>query len=104
VRPDPSTELVLRNRFGFLVSFEVLLVGFSVIFSVSIKVVDLAQKMTIKAGEILKVLMGMGVMVTLNDVIDQDTALLVVEEMGHIGVASKEETIEDVVITFSIGF
>jgi translation initiation factor IF-2 len=54
--------------------------------------------MTTKAGEVLKVLMGMGVMVTLNDVIDQDTALLVVEEMGHKGVASKEETIEDTLI------
>ncbi|RUM84988.1 MAG: translation initiation factor IF-2, partial [Candidatus Thioglobus sp.] len=64
----------------------------------NIKVVDLAQKMATKAGEVLKVLMGMGVMVTLNDVIDQDTALLVAEEMGHKGVASKEETIEDTLI------
>jgi len=64
----------------------------------NIKVVDLAQRMATKAGEVLKVLMGMGVMVTLNDVIDQDTALLVVEEMGHKGVASKEETIEDALI------
>ncbi|HIG88724.1 MAG TPA: translation initiation factor IF-2, partial [Candidatus Thioglobus sp.] len=64
----------------------------------NIKVTDLAQKMTTKAGEVLKVLMGMGVMVTLNDVIDQDTALLVVEEMGHKGVVSKEETIEDTLI------
>ncbi len=64
----------------------------------NIKVLDLAQKMTTKAGEVLKVLMGMGVMVTLNDVIDQDTALLVVEEMGHKGVASKEETVEDTLI------
>ena len=39
--------------------------------------------MKTKAGEVLKVLMGMGVMATLNDVLDQDTALLVVEEMGH---------------------
>jgi len=61
-------------------------------------VIDLAQKMTTKAGEVLKVLMGMGVMVTLNDVIDQDTALLVVEEMGHKGVASKQETIEDTLV------
>ncbi|SMM99868.1 Translation initiation factor 2 [uncultured Candidatus Thioglobus sp.] len=61
----------------------------------NIKVADLAQKMATKAGEVLKVLMGMGVMVTLNDVIDQDTALLVVEEMGHKGVISKEETVED---------
>ncbi|RUM84540.1 MAG: translation initiation factor IF-2, partial [Candidatus Thioglobus sp.] len=64
----------------------------------NIKVVDLAQKMATKAGEVLKVLMGMGVMVTLNDVIDQDTALLVAEEMGHKGVASREETIEDTLI------
>jgi translation initiation factor IF-2 len=64
----------------------------------NIKVSDLAQKMTIKAGEVLKVLMGMGVMVTLNDVIDQDTALLVVEEMGHKGIASVEETVEDTLI------
>ncbi len=64
----------------------------------NIKVSDLAQKMATKAGEVLKVLMGMGVMATLNDVIDQDTALLVVEEMGHTGVVSKEETIEDKLI------
>ena len=64
----------------------------------NIKVSDLAQKMTTKAGEVLKVLMGMGVMVTLNDVIDQDTALLVVEEMGYTGVVSVEETVEDTLI------
>ncbi len=64
--------------------------------SENIKISDLAQKMTTKAGEVLKVLMGMGVMATLNDVIDQDTALLVVEEMGHNGIASKEETVEDI--------
>ncbi|KAA0446046.1 MAG: translation initiation factor IF-2 [Candidatus Thioglobus sp.] len=64
----------------------------------NIKVGDLAQKMATKVGEVLKVLMGMGVMVTLNDVIDQDTALIVVEEMGHTGVASVDATIEDVAI------
>jgi translation initiation factor IF-2 len=64
----------------------------------NIKVVDLAQKMKTKAGEVLKVLMKMGVMVTLNDVIDQDTALLVVEEMGHTGVASAAATVEDTLI------
>ena len=64
----------------------------------NIKVSDLAQKMTTKAGEVLKVLMGMGVMATLNDVIDQDTALLVVEEMGYTGVVSVEETVEDTLI------
>ena len=54
--------------------------------------------MTTKAGEVLKVMMGMGVMATLNDVIDQDTAMLVVEEMGHTPIASSEETVEDTLI------
>jgi translation initiation factor IF-2 len=63
-----------------------------------IKISELALKMTTKAGEVLKVMMGMGVMATLNDVIDQDTAILVVEEMGHTPIASNEETVEDTLI------
>ena len=54
--------------------------------------------MTTKAGEVLKVMMGMGVMATLNDVIDQDTAMLVVEEMGHTPLVSNEETVEDTLV------
>ncbi len=49
----------------------------------NISVLDLAQKMTIKAAEVIAVLMKMGVMVTINQVIDQDTAILVAEELGH---------------------
>jgi len=64
----------------------------------TIKISDLALSMATKAGEVLKVMMGMGVMATLNDVIDQDTAILVVEEMGHKPIASNEETIEDTLI------
>ena len=64
----------------------------------TIKISELALKMTTKAGEVLKVMMGMGVMATLNDVIDQDTAMLVVEEMGHTPVASSEETVEDTLV------
>ena len=67
----------------------------------NIKISDLALKMATKAGEVLKVMMGMGVMATLNDVIDQDTAMLVVEEMGHNPVASKEATVEDTLVTES---
>ena len=64
----------------------------------TIKISELALKMTTKAGEVLKVMMSMGVMATLNDVIDQDTAMLVVEEMGHTPIASNEETIEDTLV------
>ncbi|MGI9342294.1 MAG: translation initiation factor IF-2, partial [Gammaproteobacteria bacterium] len=49
----------------------------------SITVGELAQKMAIKANEVIKVMMNMGVMVTINQIIDQDTAVLVVEEVGH---------------------
>ena len=44
---------------------------------------ELAQRMSVKAGEVIKTLMGMGVMATINQMVDQDTATLVVEEMGH---------------------
>ncbi len=49
----------------------------------NITVGDLAQKMAVKASEVIKTLMGMGVMATINQVLDQDTAVLVTEEMGH---------------------
>jgi translation initiation factor IF-2 len=48
-----------------------------------ISVGDLAQQMSIKAGEVIKELMKLGVMATINQMIDQDTATLVVEELGH---------------------
>ena len=44
---------------------------------------ELAQRMSVKAGEVIKTLMGMGVMATINQPLDQDTAVLVVEELGH---------------------
>lgn len=49
----------------------------------SITVSALSQKMTVKAAEVIKVLMGLGVMATINQAIDQETAMLVVEELGH---------------------
>jgi translation initiation factor IF-2 len=50
----------------------------------SISVSELAQRMAVKGNEVVKVLFNMGAMVTINQVIDQDTATLVVEEMGHV--------------------
>ncbi|MDH5471468.1 MAG: translation initiation factor IF-2 [Gammaproteobacteria bacterium] len=49
----------------------------------TIKVSELAQKMSMKSAEVIKLMMKMGVMATINQVIDQDTAVLVVEECGH---------------------
>ncbi len=62
--------------------------------SEEITVSDLAQKMSVKAVELIKILMGMGIMATINQVIDQDTASLVVEEMGHTVVLRSDENLE----------
>ncbi len=64
----------------------------------SITVAELAQKMSIKASAVIKKLMELGAMVTINQVIDQDTALLVVEEMGHIATAVKETEVEETLL------
>jgi translation initiation factor IF-2 len=61
----------------------------------TVTVAELAQKMAVKANEVIKVLMNMGVMVTINQPIDQDTAVLVVEEMGHTAKLLRENEIED---------
>ncbi len=55
----------------------------------TISVADLAHKMSVKATEVIKNLMKMGQMVTINQVLDQDTAMIVVEELGHKAVAAK---------------
>ena len=60
----------------------------------SITVSDLAQRMSVKATEVIKTLMKMGVMATINQILDQDTAVLVVEEMGHTPVLQVENVLE----------
>ncbi len=61
----------------------------------SITVSDLAAKMSVKATEVIKIMMGMGAMVTINQMLDQDTAALLVEEMGHKVKLVSESAIED---------
>ncbi|MGD2119419.1 MAG: translation initiation factor IF-2 [Chromatiales bacterium] len=60
----------------------------------TIAVSELAQRMSVKAAEVIKELMKMGMMVGINQSIDQDTAALVVEEMGHKVVFQKDEDVE----------
>lgn len=61
----------------------------------TITVAELAKRMSVKAAEVIKVMMGLGAMATINQVIDQDTAIIVVEEMGHKPHPLKENAIED---------
>ncbi len=71
------------NQHGFQVPTEP--VVHEVLVPETITVADLAHKMAVKGVEVVKTLMKMGMMVTINQSLDQETALIVVEEMGHIG-------------------
>ena len=61
----------------------------------TINVGELAKMMAVKGGEVVKNLMSLGVVATINDVIDQETAILVVEEIGHNGIATEQENLEE---------
>jgi translation initiation factor IF-2 len=65
----------------------------------TISVSDLAKLMAVKSTEVIKALMQMGMMVTINQPLDQDTAILVVEEMGHSGKPLQEKDIEQELIS-----
>lgn len=64
----------------------------------TITVAELANKMAVKATEIIKMMMKMGEMVTINQVIDQETAQLVAEELGHKVILRKENELEEAVL------
>jgi len=61
----------------------------------AITVAELASRMAVKAGDLIKVMMRNGVMATINQTLDQDTAVLMVEEMGHVAKAVKDTAFED---------
>ena len=63
-----------------------------------IQVGELAKLITIKGGEIVKTLMSLGVAATINDSIDQETGILVVEELGHNGIAFNDSSVEDEIL------
>ena len=65
----------------------------------TITVSELAEKMAVKAAEVIKVIMKLGDMVTINQVIDQETAQVVAEEMGHKVIIRKENELEEQVLS-----
>ncbi len=61
----------------------------------TISVGELAQRLGVKAAELIKTLFGMGVVVTINQLLDQDTAVLVIEELGHRAKVLREDALEE---------
>ncbi len=70
---------------------------------VTISVADLAQKMSVKAAEVIKVLMKFGTMATINQLIEQETAVIVVEELGHTAKLIKDYSSEPIIQVESQG-
>jgi len=66
-----------------------------------ITVAELAQRMSVKGTEVVKVMMNLGTMVTINQTIDQETAAIVVEEMGHTPILQKENALEEAIVAAS---
>ncbi|WP_163546996.1 translation initiation factor IF-2 N-terminal domain-containing protein, partial [Klebsiella pneumoniae] len=69
-----------------------------VVIGETISVADLANKMAVKGSEVIKTMMKMGAMATINQVLDQETAQLVAEEMGHKVILRRENELEEQVM------
>ena len=69
----------------------------------TITVADLAQKLALKGGEVVKALFKMGVMATINQTIDHDTAVLVTEELGHKAVRANTDDAEEALLALAEG-
>jgi translation initiation factor IF-2 len=95
-RPEPVSA---AGKHGFAMPTEPVVKEVAV--PENITVGDLAKEMAVKAPELIKVMMGMGVMATINQVLDQDTAMLVVEEMGH-KAYQKQATDAEAVLTAEV--
>jgi len=89
-----SEELKSKHAFSTPTEKKV----FDVEIPETIKVGDLAQKMSVKAAELIKIMMKMGSMVTINQMLDQETASILVEELGHNPIIMDESAMEDVLI------
>jgi len=92
-KPKTSKPLKVENEHTFTKPVEK--VVREVKIPETIQVSELADKMAVKSTEVIKTLMMMGVMATINQVLDQETAQLVVEEMGHKAILLNENALED---------
>jgi translation initiation factor IF-2 len=95
-RPEPrrrTANVSADRKHGFELPTEP--VQREVAIGETITVAELAQRMAVKSSEVMKTMLNMGVMATINQPVDQDTAVLVVEEMGHVAKVLKADQVEE---------
>lgn len=95
-----TTVTASDNRHGF--AMPTAPVVREVLLPETITVGDLAQRLSMKAPELIKAMMNLGTMATINQMLDQDTATLVVEELGHRAKALNENALEEEVISVTV--
>ncbi|MCF6253601.1 MAG: translation initiation factor IF-2, partial [Thiomicrorhabdus sp.] len=95
--PKRRAPLQMDNEHGFQQPTEPVIKDVKVPESITLSA--LAEQMSIKTGEVIKfMMMELGSMATINQILDQETAMLIVEEMGHNAIAFNEVTVEDEVV------
>ena len=98
-KPEFESHLQSKHKFEKPVAPTI----YEVSIPETIIVSDLAAKMNIKAAEVIKSLMKLGIMTTINQTIDQDTAVILVEEMGHKAVMQSEDDLEQEMLAEVVG-
>ena len=92
-KPTPTSDTELISKHQFEKPTEPIKKDIEIPESITVS--ELAQKISIKSSELIKVMMNIGVMATINQSLDQDTAMLIVDEMGHTATSIKESSDEE---------
>jgi len=98
-KPEFESQLQSKHKFEKPVAPTI----YEVSIPETIIVSDLAAKMNIKAAEVIKSLMKLGIMTTINQTIDQETAVILVEEMGHKAIMQSEDDLEQEMLAEVVG-
>ena len=96
IRPTPIIQQQTNKQHGFEKPTAPIIKEVAIPENISVS--ELGQRMSVKGSEVVKILMGLGTMTTINQIIDQETAAIVVEEMGHKPKLQNENALEEKII------
>jgi translation initiation factor IF-2 len=96
IRPTPIIQQQTNKQHGFEKPTAPIVREVEIPENISVS--ELGQRMSVKGSEVVKILMGLGTMTTINQIVDQETAAIVVEEMGHKPKLQNENALEEKII------